>query len=137
MRLPDFAVGDIRRRKEQVPVRGINYSDNINDGDLAVCTNLSNRRWPYLATRNARTQQENYSDITAITAWNGLIAVSGTHLLYDGLQVGTVTAGQKQFVAVNTKLVIWPDKVYLDMNEMTVKSLGKSMISCGKITMRQ
>lgn len=124
MRLPDLPVGDIRNRKEQVPVRGINYSDNINDGDLAVCENLSNRRWPYLATRNKRTQQEGYSGATAITNWNGLVVVQGTDLLYDGTVVGTVTAGEKQFAAVNTKLVIWPDKVYLDMNELSVKPLG-------------
>jgi len=128
MRLPDLPISNIRNRKEQVPVRGINFSDEMNDGDLAVCQNLSNRRWPYLATRNARQQQNRaantpYTGVTALTNWNGLVAVSGTDLLYQGTKVGDVTAGVKQFAAVNTKLVIWPDKVFLDMNELTVKPL--------------
>lgn len=126
MRLPDLPVGDIQQRREMVSSRGINYSDNIQDGDLAACTNLSNRRWPYLATRNARTQQEGYEGVTALTSWNGLVAVQGTDLLYQGNVVGQVTAGAKQFAAVNTRLVIWPDKVYLDMNELAVKPLGAS-----------
>ena len=44
MRLPDLPVGDIQNRREMVTARGLNYSDNIQDGDLAVCQNLSNRR---------------------------------------------------------------------------------------------
>lgn len=124
MRLPDLPVGDIQNRREMVTARGLNYSDNIQDGDLAVCQNLSNRRWPYLATRNARKQQAGYENVTALTNWNGLVAVRGTDLLYQGNVVGQVTAGEKQFAAVNTKLVIWPDKVYLDMNELALKPLG-------------
>lgn len=124
MRLPDLPVGEIRNRREMVTARGLNYSDNIQDGDLAVCQNLSNRRWPYLATRNARVRQTSYANVTALTNWNGLVAVRGTDLLYRGNVVGQVTAGEKQFAAVNTKLVIWPDKVYLDMNELTIKPMG-------------
>lgn len=124
MRLPDLPAANIKQRKEMVQSRGVNYTDNYQDGDLAACQNLSNRRWPYLATRNARAQLDDYADVTALTSWNKLITVSGTDLTYDGTVVGTVTAGEKQFATVNTKLVIWPDKVYLDLNEMTVKPLG-------------
>lgn len=129
MRLPDLPTVNLKRRKEMVSTRGINYSDNIQDGDLAKCENLSAKRWPYIATRNKRTQQNRsantpYTGVTALTSWNKLVAVSGTSLLYDGTSVGTVTAGAKQFAAVNTKLVIWPDKKYLDLNQLTVSSLG-------------
>ena len=37
MRLPDLPVGDIQNRREMVTARGLNYSDNIQDGDLAEC----------------------------------------------------------------------------------------------------
>lgn len=124
MTLPRWPVGRIARRKETMSARGINYSDSFQDGDLANCENLSVRRWPYIATRNKREKLTDYDDVTALTAWNKLVAVCGTDLLFDGQVVGTVTAGDKQFAAVNTKLVIWPDKVYLDMNELDIKPLG-------------
>ena len=59
------------------------------------------------------------------------MAVKGTQLLYDGKAVGTVTEGEKQFAVVNTKMVIWPDKVYLDLNSNTVKPLGAKISGTG------
>ena len=133
MRLPDLPVGDIRQRREMVTTRGINYADNIQDGDLAECTNLSGRRWPYLATRNKRAQQEGYAGVTALTSWNGLVAVQGTDLLYKGQVVGQVTAGEKQFATINTRLVIWPDQVYLDMSLLTDEVMESGNIPEGVI----
>ncbi len=43
--------------------------------------------------------------------------VDGKDFLYDGRKVGTVTAGEKQFATINTKIVIFPDKVYYDTKE--------------------
>lgn len=129
--LPSWPVQNISRRKETVSARGLNYSDDFEDGDLAQCENLSSRRWPYLATRNGRRKLTEYQDVTALSAWNGLVAVRGTDLVYDGQVVGTVTAGAKQFAAVNTKLVIWPDKVYLDLTDMTVKDLAAKAEATG------
>ena len=55
-------------KKQLVAFRGINWSDQAQDGDLADSLNLSARRWPYLATRRARTQQAGYTNCTALTA---------------------------------------------------------------------
>lgn len=110
-------------------MRGINYSDQTQDGDLRDSLNLSARRYPYMTTRRARVKQKKtedayYTGATALTAWGKLVAVEGTDLLYDGEVVGQVTEGEKQFAVVNTKMVIWPDKKYLDMNSRQVKPLG-------------
>ena len=44
-----------------------------------------------------------------------------------------MTAGSKTFAAVNTKLVIWPDKLYLDMSTdpVSVKKLGATLTATG------
>lgn len=141
MTLPDWPMVRITRRKEMVQSRGINFSDNYQDGDLADSENLSVRRWPYIATRNARQRQEGYQGITALTSWNGLVAVRpGDHdgtqedeVLYRGESVGWLEHREeaRQFAAVNTRLVIWPDKVYLDMTEKTVKPLGAQAEASG------
>lgn len=134
MMLPDWPMVRITRRKETVQSRGINYSDNYQDGDLAGSENLSVRRWPYIATRNGRKRVEGIQNVTALTSWNGLVAIRpGDHdgtqedeVLYQGESVGWLehTDEPRQFAAVNTRLVIWPDKCYLDMNEKAIKELG-------------
>lgn len=125
---------------ELLQMRGINWSDALQDGDLRDSLNLSARRWPYITTRKNRVKQSGYQKATALTAWGKLVAVQGTSLLYDGKAVGTVKAGKKQFAVVNTKIVIWPDKVYLDISDKTVKPLAasltgsKAVFDTGKMT---
>ena len=126
MRIPELPYNMNPNKMEIVQMRGINWSDNLRDGDLRDSLNLSARRWPYITTRKGRVKQTAYQNVTALTAWAKLVAVRGTSLLYDGRVVGTVTAGKKQFAVVNTKLVIWPDKKYLDLNTSTLHELGAS-----------
>lgn len=131
MRLPQIPYDVGKAQSEIVAMRGINYSDQTQDGDLRDSLNLSARRYPYITARRARVQQEGYADATALTAWGKLVAVVGTDLLYDGEIVGQVTEGEKQFAVVNTKMVIWPDKVYLDMTSREVKPLGATLTGSG------
>ena len=126
MKLPNMRYTEGAAKREVVALRGLNYGDSLQDGDLVSCENLSARRYPYLSTRRPRARQTAQSGptTTALTAWGKLVAVQGTELTYDGKKVGEVTAGEKQFAVVNTKLVIWPDKVYLDLTNQSVKPLG-------------
>lgn len=122
-----------RSRAEVVALRGINFSDQVQDGDLAWTENLSARRWPLLTQRRARAKQTAYSGCTAMCAWEKLVAVQGGQLLFDGQAVGAVTPGEKQFAVVNTRLVVWPDKVYLDLNSLTMKSLAAQAAGAGAV----
>lgn len=131
MNLPYMRETTNPSQKEVVAMRGINYSDQIQDGDLRDSLNLSARRYPYITTRRAREQQAGYAGATGLTAWGKLVVVQGTNVLYDGEVVGQVSAGEKQFAVVNTKMVIWPDKVYLDMTSKEVKPLCASMSGTG------
>lgn len=133
MRLPGLPAAPGKNLTEPLGLQGINYGDNFRDGDLEESQNLSTRRFPAIATRNAREQLTEYSGVTALGAWEALVAVSGTDLLYDGDIVGSVTAGEKQMSVVNTKLVIWPDKVYLDLDSMSVKPLADSLSGSGGV----
>lgn len=133
MKLPKLPQRVQRTGREIVSTRGLNQSDDTRDGDLASCKNLSSHRWPFVTARNKREKLAGYSEVTAITSWGKLIAVQGETLLYDGEEVGTVTPGEKQFAVVNTKLVIWPDKVYLDMTTLTVKPLGAAISATGAV----
>ena len=114
--LPEVPYAMNKSKSEIVAMRGINFSDMLQDGDLAESKNVSARRWPYMATRRARAKQNGYAGCVALTAWDKLVAVCGTSLYYDGTVIGTVSSAlPKQFAVVNTKLVIWPDMKYLDL----------------------
>lgn len=129
--MPNLPYSVQQQRAEIATMRGINYSDAIQDGDMADSLNISARRYPYIATRRARAQLTQYANATALTGWDKLVAVVGANLLYDGHVVGTVSAGEKQFAVVNTKLVIWPDKKYLDLGTLTVQDMEASVAATG------
>lgn len=124
VRLPKIGYDPEKVKREVVAMGGLNWSDKLQDGDLRDALNLSFRRWPYLTTRKGRKQMGTYSGVTALTAHGKLAAVRGTDLLLDGKKVGTVKAGEKRFAVVNTKLVLWPDMVYLDLEDNKVKPMG-------------
>lgn len=137
MELPKLNPTTRRIKREVVQMRGINYGDQLQDGDLADSRYISARRFPYLSTIKVRMKQYGYSNATALTAWDKLVVVQndGTEespdyeLYYDGEKIGAVSGdddGHKQFAVVNTKLVIWPDKKYLDIPTKTIKPLGAS-----------
>jgi hypothetical protein len=127
MILPEMRFDVPKTQNEVVQIGSINYSDQIKDGDLADSRNISARRFPYISTRNLRRRRGTYDEATAISAWDELVVVEGTKVYYAGdVTTGSVTAGPKQFAVVNTKLVIWPDKKYLDLQTRTIHSLGAS-----------
>ncbi len=133
LKLPQMPYTMQKAQTEIIAMRGINYSDQFQDGDMADSLNLSARRYPYITTRKGRPQQAYYQNATALTSWDGLVAVQGTDLIYGGKVVGQVKAGTKQFAVVNTKLVIWPDRVYLDLKTKAVKPLSGSAAGVGAV----
>lgn len=131
--LPRLPARVRRYQQEIVALRGVNYTDNFTDGDLAQSTNLSTRRWPCLCTRWGRDHLEQYDGATAMTAWEELVVVKGGRLYYGGQDVGAVSPGAKQFAVVNTKLVIWPDKKYLDLQSKALHGLGASVTGANAV----
>lgn len=115
LKLPRLPYEQKRYQPQIVTFGGVNYSQNHKDGELADCRNLSTREYPCLSQRPGRKEFAQYKSGSAIYAHGKLIAVDGTRLLCDGEEVGQVSAGEKEFAVVNTKLVIWPDRKYLDL----------------------
>lgn len=134
MKLPTLKCDVPAAQREIVKFLGMNWSDLRQEGEFSACENLSDVRYPYLCPRKSRSGAA-YTSPSSIFAWDGkLIVVDGTTLLYDGEAVGTVTAGEKQFAVVNTKLCIWPDGKYLDLTTKDFGSLGGSVISAAGTT---
>jgi len=124
MRLPKLP-NQIRHNKiHTIAFRGLNLTNATQDGEFSDTLGLSTTDYPYLTQIVRRDVQAGYTAPTDVYVWDGhLYVVDGTDLKKDGTVIGTVTAGQKQMAVINTKLVIYPDKVYVDMTDDTMHSI--------------
>lgn len=116
MKLPAMKYPGGNIRNQTAEFGGINRRNGAAEGEFADCGNLSFAEYPALAPKKKDSVVKNYAASGDIFEWNGrLVTVDGTSLLLDDEEIGTVMPGSKQFAVVNTKLVIWPDKVLYDL----------------------
>ena len=131
MRLPEIA-GSGKQTRQLVSFGGIDRRVGAAAGTLEDSYNLSSARYPALYQRGGASAYGSYTAATSIFSWDGkLVVTDGDKLYYDGTQVGTVSIGAKQFAVVNSKLVVWPDKVYIDLTDGKCKSLDGSIVFAG------
>lgn len=131
MKMPFLNVPKNKTKKYIVNFRGLNYSDGYKDGEFAACENLSSERYPCITPRRQRAEVGVYSAPTTLHAKEGLLVIDGTKVLYEGKQVGTVTAGRKQIATIGNYVVIFPDKVYYNVAEDTFQSMEASYSAAG------
>lgn len=129
MNMPILKVPRNRGEKYTVSFRGVNYGEGVQDGQLENSRNVTSERFPCLSPRGGRSTEGSYVDATAVYYKNGQFVVNGTELLYNGGLVANVTPGKKQFATVNTKVVIFPDKLMIDTSTGEVRNLGAEYIS--------
>ena len=129
MNLPILKVPGNRREQYTVAFRGVRYGDGARDGELEDSHNLTSERFPCLSPRGGRSTDGSYGSATAVFFKGKMLVVDGTKLMYGGVEIGTVSEGEKQIVAVNSKAVIFPDKIMYDTETGEVRSLEASFQS--------
>lgn len=112
-------------QRETVPFLGLNRGDDVKEGEFSAQTNMSARRYPFLAPRLSRAKEAAMEGTDALFYWDGHEVVAANGALYlDGEVLCNVTIGPKQFAVVNTALVVWPDKVSVDLTEKKAGNLS-------------
>lgn len=129
LKLPKIPYTMDKDKQQVVSMGNVNYSKMTQDGDIADSSGISGRHFPYIATAKERAPLEGLGEgIVSATYFRGKWAtVDGDGILsYGGDVIGPLEIGEKQFAAINTKLVIMPDKKYLDASGETarLKDLG-------------
>lgn len=118
--------------RQTVPFLGLNRSDDFREGEFADQTNLSLRRYPYLAPRLPVSGTARTDGPEALFCWDGhQIVAAGGVLEMDGEPVCNVTAGAKQFAVVNTKLAVWPDEILVDLEDRSVTPVADAAQNLG------
>ena len=118
-------------KKYVVAFRGLNLGEGCQDGELLDCRNISTEKYPCITQRAARTMVGLYERPTTLHAKDGLLVIDGTKVLYEGKEVGTVSAGRKQTTTIGNYIVIFPDKVYYDVAEDTFASMEARVSATG------
>lgn len=126
MRLPYMTAAANKAKQQIIAFGGVNYGLRPNDGELLESMGLCSARYPCLSQRDGRKTAGTYTAPTGLYARGKLCVVDGTDFIYGDKVVVQVTAGEKQFATINTKIVIFPDKVFYDTEEEKFGTLGAS-----------
>ena len=103
---------------------GLNLTNNTQEGEFKDTLGLSSADYPYITQIPERIHMDGYNTPSDIYVWDrDLFVVDGTSLKKNGAVIGTVTRGLKQMAVINTKLVIYPDKIYVDLNDDSIHPL--------------
>lgn len=125
MRLPYAQYVNTPAQVRTIDFKGYSVKPIIEDGQMRDMKNLSSDGYPNMTQRKMRkvvsSQFNNPSNIASRK--EKLVVVDGTSVYYDGANIGTVTAGEKQIASINSKICIFPDKVYYDTVEQEFGSL--------------
>ena len=143
-RLPDMKYSSSINQNVQNVFGGLNHRRAASDGDIYDMKNMTSDEYPLVTPRPPRYEAETITDPNGVFALDGLVIVAGTTVYYKDKEVAgktidtfettlttdangkskfTKKTGTKQvsigdspktFVALGSKVVILPDKVFFD-----------------------
>lgn len=138
MNLPRLPMQIRQHAPYSMHFRGINYgegatqyvpnaSSNGRSIELLDSKNLSSRLYPYLSPRLGRSDILPSANRTAYYRFGEHTAeVLDGQLYIDGDSYCSVGDRDKQFAVVNSKLMVWPDEIMVDMEKGTAQKLGET-----------
>ena len=131
MFLPKILHNISKSRRKIGGFSGLNRTENYKEGQLCDSCGLSTENYPTLSQSKPFVKDNTYSGIVDMYEHNGklLLVMDDGKLYFDGKLLGHVEPGKKQFATVNTKLCIFPDKVYVDLNVLELIPLAESLTS--------
>lgn len=115
MYLPRMKYKSDKHISQIVQFGGIHYGRGGADGEFAETENLSSMQFPALSQRKSRKQVELYSAATDLFGWDKLVVVADGKLYLENEEICKVSDAPKQFAVVNSKLIVWPDKLQIDL----------------------
>ena len=112
-----------RRRTFLNTFKGLCLRHATPDGYFKDAQNLSSDGYPTIAPRKARGVITECATVYAMYDHAKMCWVWESALFYGETMVGEVIPGKKQFASLGANVVIFPDKLLLNTEEMTLTSL--------------
>lgn len=110
--LPAPRYGDGIRKATQVKFLGYDHNPGAMDGALWHMENLTGDYAPVLGTRKARYLAGTLKEPGGLYGRDGLFWVDGSGFFAEGEKKGTVSPGEKAFVSLGPRVLIFPDKAF-------------------------
>lgn len=108
------------KRKNTPEIRswhGLNRTQGAADGEVIDCVGLSTKLWPAMCAADGRSRIGEWENATDVYETDGhMVVIDDNKLYYDGTFLSNVGGTKKQFAELGRKLVIWPDKIYINLN---------------------
>ena len=119
---------------QQVQFGGYNHRDSAQDGELYDMKNITAEMYPILSPRKPRYKVATLKKPNGLYRTEHLYWVDGTDLYQDGQVKMQVTDSKKQFTSIGSRVVIFPDKVWLDEKTGKHGTLNAEWSGSAKIT---
>lgn len=128
--LPKLSNVAALRRTYQVQFGGLNHNIGASDGEIFDMKNMASDHYPVLTQRKKRKLVA-----TLENAAGGMISYGGVIVYAEGTAlkmvkngviktVGAVTEGEKTFATFQNSVIVFPDKVQLNLDTEEFKALG-------------
>lgn len=150
--LPKIPYSMEKNKSMTVPIGNLNLSSNFKAGDIADSYGISARRYPQLANSKDKELVYEGGEILGMTVFNGEIVTVrqriktvsngkrqrfvylyiGDEMVYSfGRRTQSAPVGERRFAVLNTKLVVYPEKIYLEKvdGEWTVGNLEAELVA--------
>ena len=148
MRLPYMQVAPSRTQDMRVGFGGLNLREDAAEGEFSFTQNLSSERYPYVAPRRPRTKFYSIdgSNINGIFGGADFLLYAVDTSLYrismgdtgpTATQIGTVENSKKQFVRMGAYVLIWPDKISVNLESGEVRALEHTYAASGSVSVSQ
>lgn len=127
--LPNIPENIRHREVQTLSFGGLNLTHATRDGELSDSLRVKTSGYPWLETAADIGADESFLGLADdVFVWDGdvytVLTNNGeTKFWKNDDEIGTVAPGLKQMAVVNTKLVIYPDKVYVDMTDDTMHQM--------------
>ena len=122
--LDEYTKGKGESIRRAIEFKGYDARNVIDDGAMRQMRNLSTDEYPYLAPRKKRgdfQEGDPYTNPRVIMQKNDKLAViTDTAFYYDGTKRFDLKAdvpGERKMVGINTRIVIFPDKMWFDTSK--------------------
>ncbi len=102
-------------------------------GSFYDMLNMSGEHWPVLKTRGKRRKIRNFTDFEGFFGHDGAGWIDNGKVYWNGVEKMTVTAGAKTIVEMGAKAMIWPDKVWVNMEDGTTGNLENTVTFTGDV----
>ena len=130
--LPFLRVTNNKSKKYVVSFRGINYGEGYQEGEFSETQNVSTAQFPCVSQRSGRASEGNFSSPTALHAKDYLLVIDGTKAIYNNEVVyDKLSSGRKQIATVGNYIIIFPDKVFYNVDTKVFGSMEETYTASG------